>query len=103
MDLRAMPWHESVLEAELAKTKLLVNATSIGLVPTETPIPAELLPSDLLVMDLVYNPPQSQLLRDAAAVTALVGAAGAAVLNAEVLARLGKLEMKSARPDAVLV
>ena len=31
------------------------------------------------------------------------GAAGAAVLNAEVLARLGKLEMKSARPDAVLV
>ena len=67
MDLRAMPWHESVLEAELAKTKLLVNATSIGLVPTETPIPAELLPSDLLVMDLVYNPPQSQLLRDAAA------------------------------------
>lgn len=67
MDLRAMPWHESVLEAELAKTKLLVNATSIGTVPTETPIPAELLPSDLLVMDLVYNPPQSQLLRDAAA------------------------------------
>jgi shikimate dehydrogenase len=67
MDLRAMPWHNSVLEAELAKTKLLVNATSIGTVPTETPIPAELLPSDLLVMDLVYNPPQSQLLRDAAA------------------------------------
>jgi aspartate-semialdehyde dehydrogenase len=31
------------------------------------------------------------------------GAAGAAVLNAEVLARLGKLERKSARPDAVLV
>ena len=30
------------------------------------------------------------------------GAAGAAVLNAEVLARLGKLEMKPARPDAVL-
>ncbi len=30
------------------------------------------------------------------------GAAGAAVLNAEVLARLGKLDMKPARPDAVL-
>ena len=67
MDLRAMPWHESILEAELAKTKLLVNATSIGMVATETPIPAELLPPDLLVMDLVYNPPQSQLLKDAAA------------------------------------
>ena len=67
MELRAMPWHESVLEAELAKTKLLVNATSIGLAPTETPIPAELLPPDLLVMDLVYNPPLSQFLKDAAA------------------------------------
>ena len=67
MDLRAMPWHESVLEAELAKTKLVVNATSLGLVPGETPIPAELLPPDLLVMDLVYNPPESQLLKDAVA------------------------------------
>jgi shikimate dehydrogenase len=67
MDLRAMPWHESVLEAELAKTKLVVNATSVGLTPGETPIPAELLLPDLLVMDLVYNPPQSQLLKDAAA------------------------------------
>jgi shikimate dehydrogenase len=67
MELRAMPWHESVLEAELAKTRLLVNATSVGLNPGETPIPAELLPPDLLLMDLVYNPPQSQLLKDAAA------------------------------------
>ncbi len=67
MDLKAMPWHESILEAELVKTKLLVNATSIGLTPTETPIPAEVLPPDLLVMDLVYNPPQSQFLKDAAA------------------------------------
>jgi shikimate dehydrogenase len=72
MDLRAMPWHESVLEAELAKTKLLVNATSVGLTPGETPIPAELLPPDLLVMDLVYNPPQSQLLTDAAAARCVV-------------------------------
>jgi shikimate dehydrogenase len=67
MDLKAMPWHESILEAELVKTKLLVNATFIGLTPTETPIPAEVLPPDLLVMDLVYNPPQSQFLKDAAA------------------------------------
>jgi len=72
MDLRAMPWHESVLEAELAKTKLLVNATSVGLTPGETPIPAELLPPDLLVMDLIYNPPQSQLLKDAAAARCVV-------------------------------
>jgi shikimate dehydrogenase len=67
MELKAMPWHESVLEAELSKTKVLVNATSIGMAVGETPIPAELLPPDLLVMDLVYNPSQSQLLKDAAA------------------------------------
>jgi shikimate dehydrogenase len=67
MELRAMPWHESVLEAELAKAKVLVNATAVGMTPGETPIPAELLPADLLVMDLIYNPPQTQLLKDAAA------------------------------------
>ena len=62
-----MPWHESVLEAELAKTKVLVNATAVGMVTGETPIPAELLPPDLFVIDLIYNPPVTQLLRDAAA------------------------------------
>ena len=67
MDLRAMPWHESVLEAELSRTKVLVNATSVGMAAGETPIPAELLPPDLFVVDLIYNPPLTQLLKDAAA------------------------------------
>jgi shikimate dehydrogenase len=65
MDLKAMPWHESVLEAELSKTKVLVNATSIGMAPGETPIPAELLPPDLFVVDLIYNPAVTQLMKDA--------------------------------------
>jgi shikimate dehydrogenase len=63
MDLRAMPWHESIIEAELAKTKILVNATSIGLVADESPIPAEILGADLMVLDLIYN--ETRLLRDA--------------------------------------
>ena len=67
MDLRAMPWHESVVEAELSKTKVVVNATAVGMKPGETPIPAVLLSSDLIVMDLIYNPAESQLLKDAAA------------------------------------
>ena len=66
MELRAMPWHESVIEAELSKTKVLINATAIGLTTDETPIPAELLPPDLLVLDLIYNP-TTRLLRDAQA------------------------------------
>ena len=37
MELRAMPWHESIIESELAKTKVLVNATSIGLTSEAEP------------------------------------------------------------------
>ncbi len=63
MELRAMPWHESIIEAELAKTKVLINATSIGLTSDASPIPAEILHGDLLVLDLIYA--QTRLLSDA--------------------------------------
>jgi shikimate dehydrogenase len=65
MELRAMPWHDSIIEAELGKARILVNATSIGLVSDDSPIPAEALNSDLLVLDLIYA--RTKLLRDAAA------------------------------------
>jgi shikimate dehydrogenase len=65
MDLRAMPWHESIIEAELSKAKVLVNATSIGLSVDESPIPAEILTPDLMVLDLIYA--NTRLLRDAQA------------------------------------
>ncbi|MFM2106761.1 MAG: hypothetical protein RL338_1793 [Chloroflexota bacterium] len=65
MELRALPWHEAVLEAELGKAKVLVNATSIGLAPDETPVPAELIPPGLLVLDLIYR--ETRFLREAAA------------------------------------
>jgi shikimate dehydrogenase len=76
MELRAMPWHESVIEAELSKAKVLVNATSIGLTADETPVPAELLLPELLVLDLIYR--DTRLLRDAAA-------AGSTTLDGEVM------------------
>lgn len=63
MELRAMPWHESIIEAELAKAKILVNATSIGLTADVSPIPAEVLHDDLLVLELIYA--RTRLLRDA--------------------------------------
>lgn len=78
MELRAMPWHESVIEAELAKAKVLVNATSVGLRADETPIPAELIPPDLLVLDLVYNPNPTRLMREAEA-------AGCTVMGGELM------------------
>ena len=65
MELRAMPWHESIIESELAKTKVLINATSIGLTADVSPVPAEVLHDELLVLDLIYA--RTRLLRDAAA------------------------------------
>jgi shikimate dehydrogenase len=69
MDLKAMPWHESIIESELAKTKVLINATSIGLASDVSPIPAEVITADLLVLDLIYN--RTRLLRDAEAAGAM--------------------------------
>ena len=71
-----MPWHESIIEAELAKTKLLINATSIGLATDASPIPAEIIPPELLILDLIYN--RTRLLRDAEA-------AGSQVMDGELM------------------
>lgn len=65
MELRAMPWHESIIVSELAKTRVLINATSIGLTSDVSPISGEMLSSDLLVLDLICN--RTRLLRDAEA------------------------------------
>jgi shikimate dehydrogenase len=80
MELKAKPWHESVLEAELSRTKVLVNASSVGRDAEQTPIPKELLPPDLFVLDLLYTPKQTQLLRDAAAQGAQATANGDVML-----------------------
>jgi shikimate dehydrogenase len=79
MELKAMPWHESVIEAELSKTKVLINASSVGLSSNETPVAAELMPPELLVLDLVYRPRETRLLRDARA------AGAQAVMNGELM------------------
>ena len=76
MELRAMPWHESIIESEIAKTKVLVNATSIGLTADVSPVPAEVLNGDLLVLDLIYA--RTRLLRDAQA-------AGATTVDGELM------------------
>ena len=56
---------------EAGKCDLIVNCTSLGMTggpgPAETPLAAELIPPDALVCDLVYNPRETRLLREAAA------------------------------------
>ena len=76
MELRAMPWHESIIEAEIAKTRLLINATSIGLTNDTSPVPASALHDELLVLDLIYS--RTRLLRDA-------DAAGATTSDGELM------------------
>ena len=70
MELRALPWHESVIEAELAKTKVLINASATPNSAELSPIPAELLAPELMVLDLTYVPRDTRLLRDARAADA---------------------------------
>ena len=64
MDLRARPWHEAIIEAELAKAPLLVNASGVG-EGGDSPISGDLIPEDRYVLDLVLNRPTTELMRDA--------------------------------------
>ncbi|WP_232701014.1 shikimate dehydrogenase [Halobacterium wangiae] len=51
----------------LADADVLVNATSVGMETDESPVPADALHADLAVLDAVYTPLRTRLLRDAEA------------------------------------
>ncbi|WP_435195739.1 shikimate dehydrogenase [Natronomonas sp. EA1] len=53
------------LSALLAEADVLVNCTSVGMESDETPVPAEALHGGLAVLDAVYKPLETRLLRDA--------------------------------------
>jgi shikimate dehydrogenase len=55
----------------LADADLLVNATSVGMETDETPVSKAALHADLAVLDAVYRPLETRLLREASAVGAL--------------------------------
>ena len=59
---------EDILKQEIEKTDILINCTPIGMYPkTDTsPIPKYLLHSGLFVFDVIYNPLETQLMKDAA-------------------------------------
>ena len=65
MELRARPWHDAIIEAELSRAELLVNASGIGVEEGESPIPADLLPPDRYVLDLVLNHASTPLTEEA--------------------------------------
>lgn len=57
------------LEKAVDEAMVVVNGTSLGMADTVTqsPLPKELLKKELLVYDMIYSPPQTQLLKDARA------------------------------------
>lgn len=61
------PWH-SLAEVESLGGDVLVNATSVGMDPgaADTPVPASVLAGYRVVMDIVYSPLETRLLREAA-------------------------------------
>jgi shikimate dehydrogenase len=64
----------SAVKENLVDSDVLINATSIGMNPnaSQTPVPSEWLKPDLAVMDIVYNPLETKLVKNAKAVGAKV-------------------------------
>jgi shikimate 5-dehydrogenase len=64
--LEAVAWDETVLRAQLADIDLIVNATPLGINPSDpSPLLARLLAPHHMVFDAVYGPSKTSLLRAA--------------------------------------
>jgi shikimate dehydrogenase len=61
------------LEKAIGSADILINATSVGMSPAvdASPVPAGLLKSEMVVTDIVYNPVETRLLREARAAGAV--------------------------------
>jgi shikimate dehydrogenase len=60
--------NERILSESIAEAEILINCTPIGMYPriSESPVPVEFFKPQLIVFDVVYNPPQTKLLKEAA-------------------------------------
>ena len=64
----AIPFEERPLRAQLANADLVINATSIGMNPSDPPlIPPALLTPNLMIYDAVYSGGETRLIKDAKA------------------------------------
>ena len=78
--LAAIPWEERALKAQLARTDLVVNATTLGLAQFDpSPLSPAMLAPHLMVYDLVYKRTATRLL-EAAAETGARGGNGLTML-----------------------
>ncbi|PYJ67838.1 MAG: shikimate dehydrogenase [Verrucomicrobia bacterium] len=64
--IEAVAWHESAMRMQLADIDLIVNATPLGMNPSDpAPVPARLLAPHQIVFDCVYGSSKTALLRAA--------------------------------------
>lgn len=65
--VRALEMNEANLRTVIEESDLLVNATSVGMSPDDgqTPVPGDLLRAGVVVFDIIYNPIQTRLLKEA--------------------------------------
>lgn len=64
--LEAVPWDESALRMQIADIDLIVNATPLGMNPSDpAPVPARLLAPHHIVFDCVYGSSRTALIRAA--------------------------------------
>lgn len=64
--IEAVPWDETAMRAQLADIDLIVNATPLGMNPSDpAAIPARLLAPHHIIFDCVYRPVKTALLRAA--------------------------------------
>jgi shikimate dehydrogenase len=99
MELRARPWHDAILEAELARAELLVNASGVGQ-DGASPIPTELVPADRFVLDLVLAQGSTALM-DAATAQGGTAANGQAAFQASSAATVRLLTGTAPAADAL--
>ena len=70
VEVRAIGLSDPRFARACCEARLLVNSTSVGMLhgPAEglSPIPGESIAQDSVVYDMVYNPPETPLLKDAA-------------------------------------
>ena len=65
MELRARPWHETILEAEVSRAGLVIDASGLGADEAASSISPEALPDGLFVLDLALHHAATPLMREA--------------------------------------
>lgn len=67
MELRARPWHETILEAEVSRAGLVVDASGLGADEAASALPPDALPEGLYVLDLALHRASTPLMLEARA------------------------------------